>query len=73
MSVRDLDDFGMDELNHDLLQKFGKWTEVQRHSRERPQLVLQVILKCHDYSCARKWAAIHKVSQLTLQVVLKYT
>ena len=66
----DLDDFGSDELNHDALDNFSKWTEVLHHSREHPEMVLQVLLKCHEYDCARKWAHIHKANQLMFQVVI---
>ena len=66
----DLDDFGSGELNHDALDSFSKWTEVLHHSREHPETVLQVLLKCHEYDYARKWAHIYKANQLMLQVML---
>ena len=70
MSMRDLDDFDTDELNHDILERLTKWTEVLHHSHEHPELVLQVLLKCHEYGCARQWAKIHKANRLMLQVTI---
>ncbi len=68
LAVRDLDDFGLDDLTHDVLESLCTWTAAQRKSLEKPELVLQVLLMCNEYPCARKWAAIHDASQIMLQV-----
>ena len=62
-------DFDPDELNNDCLDNFSSMTHVEQQSRQYPEMVLQILLKCHEYDCARKWACIHKESQFMFQVV----